>query len=74
MASVDKFNITFKGIGGHAGIPHNAIDPIVMASQYTLSLQKIIARRISLFHNAVISVTSIHGGNTWNVIPDTVTP
>lgn len=72
MASVDKFKITFNGIGGHAGIPHNAIDPIVIASQYIISLQTIIARRISLFHNAVISVTNIHGGNTWNVIPDKV--
>lgn len=69
MASVDKFEITFKGIGGHAGIPHNAIDPIVIASQYVTNVQSIIARRIDLFHNAVISITSINGGNTWNVIP-----
>jgi len=72
MASVDKFEITFKGIGGHAGIPHNAIDPIVIASQYVTNVQSIIARRIDLFHNAVISITSINGGNTWNVIPDQV--
>ncbi|WP_152657049.1 amidohydrolase [Oceanobacillus sp. CFH 90083] len=72
MASVDKFEITFKGVGGHAGIPHNAIDPIVIASQYVTNVQSIIARRIDLFHNAVISITSINGGNTWNVIPDQV--
>lgn len=72
MASVDKFDITFQGVGGHAGIPHNAIDPIVMASQYVMNVQSIIARRIDLFHNAVISITSINGGNTWNVIPDKV--
>lgn len=72
MASVDKFEITFHGIGGHAGIPHKAIDPIVMASQYVTAVQSIIARRMDLFHNAVISITSINGGNTWNVIPDKV--
>ncbi|MFP9129638.1 amidohydrolase [Niallia taxi] len=72
MASVDKFKINFHGVGGHAGIPHNAIDPIVIASQYVTSVQTIIARRLNLFDNAVISITSIHGGNTWNVIPDVV--
>ncbi|MEY8743089.1 amidohydrolase [Bacillales bacterium AN1005] len=72
MASVDKFKIKFNGVGGHAGIPHNAIDPIVIASQYVTSVQTIIARRLNLFDNAVISITSIHGGNTWNVIPDAV--
>ncbi|MBB6446857.1 amidohydrolase [Bacillus benzoevorans] len=72
MASVDKFDITFHGVGGHAGIPHNAIDPIVMASQYVTAVQSIVSRRMDLFHNAVVSITSIHGGNTWNVIPDKV--
>lgn len=73
MASVDRFKITFKGVGGHAGIPHHAIDPIVIASQFVQSIQSILSRGIDLFHNAVISVTSIHGGSTWNVIPDCVT-
>ncbi|WP_087974936.1 amidohydrolase [Oceanobacillus rekensis] len=72
MASVDKFDITFNGIGGHAGIPHHTIDPIVMASHYVTSVQSIVARRLDLFHNAVVSITSINGGNTWNVIPDKV--
>ncbi|WP_338473144.1 amidohydrolase [Niallia sp. XMNu-256] len=72
MASVDKFEITFNGIGGHAGIPHHTIDPIIIASQYVTNVQSIIARRIDLFHNAVISITSINGGNTWNVIPEKV--
>lgn len=73
MASVDKFEIKFIGVGGHAGIPHNAIDPIVIASQYVTAVQSIVARRMDLFDNAVVSITSIHGGNTWNVIPDVVT-
>lgn len=73
MASVDKFEIKFIGVGGHAGIPHNSIDPIVIASQYVTAVQSIVSRRMDLFDNAVVSITSIHGGNTWNVIPDVVT-
>ena len=72
MASVDRFKITFKGIGGHAGLPHHTVDPIVLASQYVLAVQTIISRNIDLFHNAVISITRIQGGNTWNVIPENV--
>lgn len=72
MASVDRFKFTFKGMGGHAGLPHEAIDPIVMASQFVLSVQTIISRKIDLFHNAVISMTHIKGGSTWNVIPGSV--
>ncbi|WP_371471443.1 amidohydrolase [Niallia circulans] len=72
MASVDKFSLRFIGVGGHAGIPHRAIDPIVMASQYVTAVQSIVARRMDLFDNVVVSITSIHGGNTWNVIPDEV--
>lgn len=72
MASVDRFKFTFKGIGGHAGLPHEAIDPIIIASQFVLSVQSIISRKIDLFHNAVISITHIKGGSTWNVIPGSV--
>jgi len=72
MASVDRFEITFKGVGGHAGIPHETVDPIIIASQYVLAAQTILARKIDLFHNAVLSITHIEGGSTWNVIPDTV--
>lgn len=72
MASVDQFKVTFKGIGGHAGMPHHTIDPIVMASQYVLSVQTIIARKIDLFQNAVVSITRIQGGTAWNVISDSV--
>lgn len=72
MASVDRFHLVFKGVGGHAGIPHETVDPIVIASQYVNAAQSIIARKISLFQNAVLSITHIEGGSTWNVIPDSV--
>lgn len=70
MASVDRFQIDVLGVGGHAGIPEQNIDPIVVASQIVTSLQTIISRNISPFHQAVISVTRLQAGNTWNVIPD----
>ncbi|MCM3567718.1 M20 peptidase aminoacylase family protein [Neobacillus mesonae] len=72
MASVDRFEIDVIGVGGHAGIPNNSVDPIVAASQIVSALQTIVSRNISSFHNAVISVTRIQGGNTWNVIPEKV--
>ncbi len=69
MASVDRFEITVTGISGHAGMPENCIDPIVVGSQIVLALQTIVSRKISAFDNAVISVTRFSSGNTWNVIP-----
>ncbi|HZG72141.1 MAG TPA: M20 peptidase aminoacylase family protein [Chondromyces sp.] len=70
MASVDRFEIDVVGVGGHAGIPNNSIDPIVVSSQVVTALQTIVSRNLSSFHNAVISVTRIQSGNTWNVIPE----
>jgi len=70
MASVDRFEIEICGVGGHAGIPNNAIDPIVVTGQMISALQGIVSRNLSSFHNAVISITQVHSGNTWNVIPE----
>ena len=70
MASVDRFELDVIGVGGHAGVPNNSIDPIVIASQIITGFQTIISRNLSAFDNAVISVTQIHAGNTWNVIPE----
>ncbi len=70
MAAVDRFKIEITGVGGHAGIPNNAIDPIVISGQLISALQSIVSRNLSAFDNAVISVTKIEAGNTWNVIPD----
>ncbi|MDF2681784.1 MAG: amidohydrolase [Brevibacillus sp.] len=72
MAAVDGFDIEVEGVGTHAAIPEAGIDPIVAAAQIVSSLQTIVSRNISPLHNAVVSVTSIHGGTTWNVLPDKV--
>ena len=71
-ASPDDFSITIKGKGGHGAEPHNAIDPIVIASQIIIQLQTLISRCTDPFEEAVVTVGSIHGGYATNVIPDTV--
>jgi amidohydrolase len=72
MAAFDIFEITVKGRGGHAAMPHLAVDPIVAAAQIVGSLQTITSRNTNPLESAVVSVTQIHGGDTWNVIPEAV--
>jgi hippurate hydrolase len=72
MAAFDIFAITITGRGGHAAMPHLAIDPVVAAAQVVNSLQTIASRNTHPLESAVVSVTQIHGGDTWNVIPETV--
>jgi amidohydrolase len=71
MASFDIFEITVKGCGAHAAMPHLAIDPLVAAAQIVTGLQTIVSRNVHPLESAVVSVTQIHGGDTWNVIPET---
>lgn len=72
MASADGVMITVQGSGGHAAQPEKARDPVVCASAIVVAAQTIVARTISPFDQAVVSLTSIHGGEAWNVIPDQV--
>lgn len=72
MAAVDEFDIIIKGKGGHAAMPNNTIDPIIIASQIVLSIQTIISRFIDPVDKALISITKIHGGTAYNVIDDEV--
>ena len=72
MAAFDIFEITISGRGAHAAMPHLAIDPIVAAAQLVNGLQTIASRNVHPAESAVVSVTQIHGGDTWNVIPETV--
>ncbi|NWK68683.1 M20 peptidase aminoacylase family protein [Bacillus paramycoides] len=73
MAGVDRFEIEIHGVGTHAAVPDAGVDPIVASSQIVIALQTIVSRNISSSHNAVVSVTNIHSGNTWNVIPEKAT-
>ena len=72
MASFDIFEITVKGKGAHAALPHLGIDPVIAAAQIVMGLQTITSRNTHPLEAAVVSVTQIHGGDTWNVIPDEV--
>lgn len=72
MAGAEIFKIKVRGKGGHGAVPHLAVDPILAAAQVVSALQGIVARNISPLHTAVVSVCTIHGGETFNVIPPTV--
>jgi amidohydrolase len=74
MAAFDVFDITIKGVGGHAGgISSNMRDPVVAASQAIGMLQSIVSRNVDPLESAVLSVTEVKGGTTYNIIPDKVT-
>ncbi len=72
MASVDTFDLTINGRGGHAAMPDQCIDPIVIASQVVTALQTLPSRNTHPVDSVVISVTQIHAGDAYNVIPDSV--
>ena len=72
MAATAEFTVKVKGKGGHAAMPHRTIDPIVVASQMVTSLQTIASRTTDPVESIVVSVTKIHGGDAYNVIPETV--
>ncbi|NJE08127.1 amidohydrolase [Thermococcus sp. M39] len=71
LASADAFKATIRGKGGHGAVPHMSIDPIVVAIDIANAYQKIISREINPLDPAVISVTKIVAGTTFNVIPET---
>ena len=73
MASVDAVTIVVHGKGGHGARPETAIDPIIVASSIVIALQTIVARNVPPLHSAIISTGSIHGGEAFNIIPDSVT-
>lgn len=70
MASSNEFKITVRGKGGHAALPHNAVDPVVIACQLVQAFQTIVSRNKKPVDAGVISVTMIHAGEATNVIPD----
>lgn len=68
-AAVDRFVIRVKGVGCHGAHPDDGIDPILAASAVIQGLHSIIGRNINAFHSALLSVTRVQAGTTWNVIP-----
>lgn len=72
MAAFDIFELTVSGRGAHGAMPHRGVDPVVAAAQIVTALQTIASRNTDPIDAVVVSVTQIHGGDTWNVIPDEV--
>lgn len=72
MASADEIYITIKAKGGHAAAPQFTADTILIASHLIISLQQIVSRNNNPFNPSVLSITSVQGGNTTNVIPSEV--
>ena len=71
MASADELQITVRGRGGHASMPHHAGDPIPIACEIVSALQAMVTRRVDVFDPAVVTVAKIRAGTTTNVIPET---
>ena len=71
-AYLDTFEIVITGKGCHGAMPETGIDPVMISAQLVNALQTIVSRRIGATESAVVSVTQIHGGDTWNVVPETV--
>ena len=72
MGSVDEVRITIDGVGGHAAFPHNTVDPLMATSALVQALQTIVSRNLDPLKSAVISITTIHGGDAFNVIPQAI--
>lgn len=70
MAGTCAFEIRVQGRGCHAAMPDLGVDTLVAVSQLVLALQTVVARNVPPCEAAVVSVTQIHGGEAWNVIPD----
>ena len=73
LAACDKFTIEIAGKGSHAARPHESIDPVVIAAQTIMGLQTIASRTVDPMEAVVVSTCMMHGGEAFNVIPDTVT-
>lgn len=72
MASADEIYITVRGKGGHAAAPHLTVDTILVASHIVIALQQVISRNNDPFSPSVLSICSVQGGHTTNVIPSEV--
>ena len=72
MAAFDIFDLKVVGKGSHGAMPHQGIDPIVAASQIITAVQTITSRNTDPLDALVVSITQIHGGDAYNVIPESV--
>ncbi|WP_019803111.1 amidohydrolase [Streptococcus mutans] len=69
MAGVEQFEVTVAGISAHAARPDLGVDTVLAITTMIHNLQQIVSRTVSPFDSAVLSVTHIDVGTTWNVLP-----
>ncbi len=72
MGAFDIFEIVAKGKGAHAAMAYQGKDPMLFAAHAISALQTIVSRNLHPLDAGVVSVTQVHAGDTWNVIPDDV--
>ena len=72
MAAAETLHVRVTGKGGHGAAPHLAVDPVLAAAQIITALQGVVARNIAPLATAVVSITTVHGGEAFNVIPQQV--
>lgn len=70
FASADIFKVTFKGRGGHAAIPHDAIDAVMIASTFALNVQTVVSRTVNPLRPAVLTIGKMEVGTRFNVIAE----
>ncbi len=70
MAGCDFFDIRIQGRGSHGAMPHHSRDPVIIATSIVQSLQSVVSRNVEATQSAVLSVTQIHAGSAYNVVPD----
>jgi amidohydrolase len=71
LAATDRLHITILGAGGHASMPHDALDPVPIACEIVLAIQSLVTRQVSVFDPAVVTIGKISAGTTDNIIPET---
>jgi jasmonoyl-L-amino acid hydrolase len=72
LAAMTSFEMVVTGKGGHGAMPHTTADPVACAAKIVVELQTIVSRETDPFEPTVVTVGSIHGGDAFNVIPETV--
>jgi amidohydrolase len=73
LAAADQFTIKMIGQGGHASMPHDCVDPLPGAAALVSAIQAMVTRRFNAASAVVVTVTQLHAGTTFNVIPDSAT-
>jgi amidohydrolase len=72
MAAGEIIHLRISGIGGHGAAPHLAVDPVLASAQVIVGLQSIVSRNVPPLETAVVSITMVHGGEAFNIIPPQV--